>query len=165
MEGAMDIKTARKVLEKLHTGVFIVTAHQEDEDSGMAASWVSQVSFAPPMVMVAIGKNRFTHELVSTERAFAVNILGKDGAQLVKDFAASGPVSKLEGTPHSRKETGAPILDAAIAFLECKLANTVDVGDHTIFVGEVVNAGLVKDEEPILVTELGMKYKGFTGPS
>ncbi|MFC2171456.1 flavin reductase family protein [Acidobacteriota bacterium] len=159
----MDTETRKKVLQKVNNGVFIVSSHMGTEFNGMVASWVSQVSFAPPLVMIAVAKNRYSHDLIKNEGSFVVNVVGRDSAELVNSFSSPGNTMRFEGIPFFTRETGSPILEAAIAYAECKTVQTVECGDHSLFIGEVVGAELLKDEPPLQLEHLGISYEGFSG--
>ena len=130
------------VFDALVHGVYVVTTRLGDVVNGMTASWISQVSLKPLLVMVSIAPSRYSHDLIKQSGIFAVNVLDRDQADLGKRFGfkSGRQVDKFAGLEWTTGATGAPILPQAYACLELKLKETVPAGDHTLFVGEVVAA-------------------------
>jgi flavin reductase (DIM6/NTAB) family NADH-FMN oxidoreductase RutF len=157
----MEVKiNTIKALEKITYGLYILTTKRGKEINGMVASWVSQVSFSPPLVMVVIRRNRYSHKMVSESGVFAMNVLSKEDSRLVSKFKGPTPEEKFKGIKWGTKSTGAPIIDEAIAYMDCKLVNSIDTGDHTIFVGEIVDADTLKDGIPMTSLDYGKVYIG-----
>ncbi|MEY2422931.1 MAG: hypothetical protein QOI95_2998 [Acidimicrobiaceae bacterium] len=131
----------------------------------MTANWISQVSFEPKLVGVSVDKTAFTHELISEGGAFTINTIDREDRAIVRKFTK--PV-EVAGTTmnefpfHDGPITGAPVLDQAVAFVECSVRTPVDVGDHTFFVGEIVNAGFQKEENTgvLRMEDTRMNYGG-----
>jgi flavin reductase (DIM6/NTAB) family NADH-FMN oxidoreductase RutF len=146
----MDANVKKTVLRMIPYGLYLLTARGKDDAVAAATvNWVTQASFAPPLVVVGVKTDSHTHALIKESRAFALNVLGK-GQQAIA-FTFFKPVvregQKISGEPFRPGSTGAPILDNTPAFVECRLVDTVERGDHSIFVGEVVDAGLAKTPE------------------
>lgn len=149
----MDLDRA---LKKITTGIYIVTTRQGSEINGMVASWISQVSFCPPLIMVAIKQGRRSHLLIEKGKVFAVNILSKKNKEMISLFKSK----KFSSTPHEIKKTGAPVIKDALAFLDCKLISKVTPGDHTLFIGEVLEGGVTREETPLSSNDLEHIYGG-----
>jgi len=148
-------------LKKLTTGIYIVTSKQGPEINGMVASWVSQVSFAPPLIMVAIKKERYSHGMIEEGKVFAVNILSAEQHELIPAFKGkNNPAEKFLHTPHEPKNTGAPIIKDALAYLDCKLVEQFTPGDHTLFIGEVVEGAVMHEGVPLASSDLEHIYGG-----
>lgn len=153
-----------QALKKITYGFYIVTTRKvanemstRDEDyiAAGTVSWVSQGSFEPPLVTVAIKKQSDLHETIEKSRIFAINIVGKDQKEMLSHFAKESKIEghKLDGYGFTDGEyTGAPILNDVPAYIECKLIEDITIGDHSIFVGEVVG-GDTRDPEAIPLTE------------
>ena len=157
----MEVKpNTIKVLEKMTYGLYILTTRVGKEINGMIASWVTQVSFNPLLIMVIIRKNRYSHKMVKASGVFALNVLGKDNSGLVSKFKAPTPEEKFKGVRWETKTTGAPIIGETIAYMDCKLVNSIDTGDHTIFVGKIVDTGIFRDSTPMTSLEYGKAYIG-----
>jgi flavin reductase (DIM6/NTAB) family NADH-FMN oxidoreductase RutF len=126
-------------------GLFILTARGEnDQVAAAAVNWVTQASFKPPLIAVAVRQDSFVHTLIQQSSFFALNVLGK--TQSTAAFTFFKPTvrdgSTLSGEAFHAGETGSPILESVPAWFECKLSGTLALGDHTIFAGEVIAAGL-----------------------
>jgi flavin reductase (DIM6/NTAB) family NADH-FMN oxidoreductase RutF len=152
-------------LGRIPSGLFILTAKYEDKRGGMLCSWVQQVCFAPAMVCVAVGKGRPIMHLISESRKFGLCQLSKNDKMLLKRFGGGtdpgeDPFLSLDMVHHS--VTGVPVINSALASLECELSNHLDVeGDHDLFVGHV-KAGAVNPlatmEPHVHIRENGFKY-------
>jgi flavin reductase (DIM6/NTAB) family NADH-FMN oxidoreductase RutF len=157
----------KTALRMIPYGLYVMTAQARDGAAVSAATvnWVTQASFSPPLVAVGVKKDSGGHDLVKAAGAFALNILGKSQSQLA--FAFFKPTQRQGDLINEQRfragTTGAPILDAVPAWLECKLLETVERGDHSIFIGEVVEAGVRgaidgrPDEASLWLKELGPK--------
>lgn len=134
-------------------GVYVVTSILSDVVNGMTASWVSQVSLKPLLVMVSIAPSRYTHRLIKESGCFAINVLESSQVELGKRFGykSGRQVDKFAGLEWTTAATGAPILPQAYAYLDLKLKDTCPAGDHTLFLGEVVEAQLLHPEAQPLV--------------
>jgi len=149
-------------LKKITTGIYIVTSKQGSEVNGMVASWISQVSFSPPLVMVAIKQGRRSHLMIEKGMVFGVNILRKEQKGMVSIFkGAIESEKKFSNIPFETKKTGAPIIKDALAFLDCKLTSMITPGDHTIFIGEVLDGGIIKEGTPFSSNDLENIYGGL----
>jgi flavin reductase (DIM6/NTAB) family NADH-FMN oxidoreductase RutF len=135
------------VARALLHGVYVVTAKDGERVNGMTAAWVSQVSFKPLLIAVSIAPERYTHELIERSGYFAVNSLHDGQAELARSFGfrSGRRADKFENVAHTSAANGSPVLSEAAAFVECKVVQRVSVGDHTLFVGEVVDGKLLKD--------------------
>lgn len=138
---------------KLTYGLFIVTSVKDGKLNGQACNTVFQVTSEPPQVAIGINKNNLTHEYITDSGIIGVSILGQDGHDLVRRFGyrSGRELDKFAGIKHSFGVTGAPLVDGAIAYLECRLnrERSVDVGTHTLFVAEVLDGEVREDREPM----------------
>jgi flavin reductase (DIM6/NTAB) family NADH-FMN oxidoreductase RutF len=134
-------------------GVYVITTRLGDRINGMTASWVSQVSLSPLLLMVSIAPARYTHDLIKESGVFAVNVLTSEQVDLGKRFGfqSGRRVDKFAGLEHVTATTGAPILPQAYAYFDLKLVDTFPAGDHTLFVGEVVAGKILHPEVSPLV--------------
>lgn len=160
----MDANAKKTVLRMIPYGLFVLTAGRPDGTVGAATvNWVTQASFAPPLVVVAVKADSSVHAIIKESRAFALNVLGKGQQSLA--FAFFKPALRegqtISGQAFRAGTTGSPILEGAPAFVECRLVETVERGDHSVFVGEVVEAGLSQappgraDDATLWLKELG----------
>lgn len=126
-------------MSQFASGVTVVTTENEGTRYGMTVASFASLSLHPPLVLVCIEKSVKTHEAIATAGKFGVSILAKDQADLSNRFASRRD-DKFEGVAIRSGELGVPLLDGAICTLECRLHATLPGGDHSIFVGEVVDA-------------------------
>jgi flavin reductase (DIM6/NTAB) family NADH-FMN oxidoreductase RutF len=134
-------------------GVYVVTTRVGEKINGMTAAWVSQVSLKPLLVMVSIAPPRYTHTLIQESGVFAINVLASDQVELAKRFGykSGRKVDKCAGLDWVTAASGAPVLPQAHAYLDLKLVHTFTAGDHTLFVGEVVEAKILHpDSRPLI---------------
>ena len=140
-----------KALYKLGYGVYVVTSKKDGRINGQIANTVFQVTSEPPTVTVSINKNNLTHDFIKESRVFSASsvlcqdtpltFIGRFG------FKSGRDSDKFEGVNYKIGETGAPIvLDNAVSHIEARVTKEMDVGTHTIFIGEVVNADVISDE-------------------
>ncbi|MBF0606129.1 MAG: flavin reductase family protein [Candidatus Magnetobacterium sp. LHC-1] len=133
-------------------GCYVVTVKGKDAINGMTASWVSQVSFEPKMLMVSIAPERYTNELIRESGYFAVNVLSEEQIELAKHygFKSGRDADKLANAGYFDAPNGSPVLNSAMAYIECKTVSIFKAGDHELFVGEVVAAKMLKpDKQPL----------------
>src|SRR5687767_12039205 len=148
----------RRVLWTFPSGLFVIGSRAGDRRNAMTANWVSQVSFDPKLVAVSVEKEAFTHELIAEGGSFTVNVIDREDRAIVRKFTKPVEVDTaaktLNGFPFHDGRTEAPILDQAVDFIDCEVRQQVDLGGHTLFIGEVVDAGFQKEEEtPVLRME------------
>ena len=163
----MDADMKKTALRMIPYGLHVLTAEAEDGRVAAAAiNWVMQASFEPPLVAVGVKADSGGHSIIKETGTFALNILGKGQNDLA--FAFFKPTERdgqtISGEPfHAGEATGAPILDNVPAYVECRLVDTVEKGDHSVFVGEVVGAGVNQapegraDEATLWLKDLGEK--------
>lgn len=141
----IDGEQFRRLLGYFATGVTVVTSNDRRDDGsivpwGTTVNAFSSVSLDPPLVVIAVGRERSIHPVIRREGTFAVNILAED-AQALSDCFAGAPVtpSRAEfcGASHHDGAIGMPILDDAVAAFECRLEAVHDAGDHSLFIGRV----------------------------
>ncbi len=141
----------QQALWKLANPIAVVTSSYEGTVSGFVASWITQVSFVPPLVMVAINPLHYSYELVTRSNAFALNLLRTDQAELVDWFGkrSGKSVDKLTATAYELGTTGVPLLKDCLASIECTVMWTKEAGDHVIVVGRIVNAEIKSEGQPL----------------
>ncbi len=158
----------RRILWKMPSGLYIVgSTDKGDRRNGMTLNFATQVSFDPKWVGISVEREAFTHELVSAGGVFSLCLVDQEDRAIVRKFTK--PVT-VDLAAHTLNEfayidgpvTGAPVLSQAVAYVECEVRQAVEIGDHTLFLGEVVNAGFLKDEEtPVLrMEDTRMNYGG-----
>ena len=135
----------------------------------MTTTWVTQLSHDPKLVGASVEHDAVTHELIASGRCFSVSLLSRQDRAVVRHFVKPATVddaaATLSGMHYSDAPvSGAPIPDAAVAWLDCSLERSVELGSHTLFIGQVVDAG-VRDEsagdvELLRVEDTRMNYGG-----
>jgi 4-nitrophenol 2-monooxygenase / 4-nitrocatechol 4-monooxygenase, reductase component len=146
----VDPSEFRRILGHWASGVAVVTTRDASSDPrGLTASAVTSVSLEPPLVLVCIDRAADSHGSIRAAGIFAVNVLPQSGERTARRFAGSDTVAKFEGVAYRSEVTGAPVLDEALAWVDCRVHHEFDGGDHTIFVGEVV-AGDAREGEPLV---------------
>lgn len=135
-----DALRFREVMSRFATGVSVVTTLDGERPAGITVNALSSVSLDPPLVMIALDRSRFITPLVRAHGRYAVNVLG-EGQQALSDCFAHAPVSpgreEFCGAAWHAGSTGLPLLDGAIASLECTIVETFSAGDHDLFIGRV----------------------------
>ncbi|MGH7781085.1 MAG: flavin reductase family protein [Candidatus Binataceae bacterium] len=130
----------RRVMGHFATGVTVITSlRASGEMHGLTANAFSSVSLVPPLLLVCVDKKSDSYPCFEETRIFTVNILAADQETLSRKFAVSGG-NKFEGVSYHIGANGAPILDGAVAYLECRLSACLDAGDHTVYLGEIEQA-------------------------
>ncbi|MGB9843677.1 MAG: flavin reductase family protein [Caldisericia bacterium] len=141
------------VLFKISYGLYIISSTKDGKYNGQIANTVFQVTSEPPRIAVCINKNNLTHEFIDNSKIFTVSILSKDTPMTFIGqfgFKSGRDIDKFQGVNYSIGDSKAPIIkDYTIGFIELKVINQMDVGTHTIFVGEIINCGKFNDEEPL----------------
>ena len=128
-------------------GVMVLTTRWGEKLNGMSAAWISRAAEQPFLVMVSVYKENYSHDLIKKSRVFAVNYL-KDGQQnLAIHFGKQSgrDVDKFLKVPFLTDQTGAPILKDCLAYLDCRVLEELDAGDHTIFLGEALSGRVLAE--------------------
>lgn len=133
-------KALQETMMHMTYGVYVLTTRFEKTVNGMIASWLSQVSYDPPLVMAAVHPKRYTHELLMRSGHFALHILAREQKEFLSRFKGPHPEKKFASLSWCDGVTGCPILTDCIGCVECRIVRTLAPGNHTLFIGEVVNA-------------------------
>ena len=137
-------------LHKLSYGIYVVTSTKDVRLNGQIANTVIQVTAEPPTIAVSINRNNLTWEFIKSSGVFAVSVLCEDTPLIFIGrfgFHSGRETDKFEGVEYRLGQTGAPIvLDNAVAFMEARVTQEMDVGTHTIFIGQLVDADIINDK-------------------
>lgn len=146
-------------------GVFIVTTQAKGKINGMTAAWVSQVSFKPRLLAVAIAPQRYTFELIQISKVFCINVLAENQVELARlfGFHSGRKKNKFENVPYKFALKGSPVLLDAIAYFECELTHQYEAGDHYIVVGEVGDYEVMAPERKPLLFRWDDYFGGVEG--
>jgi flavin reductase (DIM6/NTAB) family NADH-FMN oxidoreductase RutF len=159
-------KLRRRVLWTMPSGLYIVGSRAGDRRNGMTLNWTTQVSSDPKLLAISVEKAAFTHELIAESQVFTLNVVSREDRAIVRKFTKPVEVDDTAKTmnefPFHDGLTGAPVLDQAVAFVEAEVRQSVDAGDHTLFIGEIVNAGFQQPEETevLRMEDTKMNYGG-----
>ena len=159
----LDEKAKTTILRKIPHGLYICGVKDGEEVNGFTASWVMQASFQPPLVVNCVKKDSKSHEMIQASGVFALSFLEAGQKELAQKFVK--PQRRVE-TKFDDVEfylgsaTGCPIITDSLGYLECKVVGSVEKGDHTVIVGEVIAAGVHREGEPLLLESTGMQYGG-----
>lgn len=158
----MNDDSRQAALRALTYGLYVIGARAGDEVNGMTATWVTQVSFEPPLVAAAVQTNAYTHALITAGASFSINILAGGQKPLAAKFTQPQRRAgdKLGPYEIGQAATGCPILREALAYVDCELVQAIPSGDHTLFIGRVVAAGLQRAGQPLTLAETGWHYGG-----
>ncbi len=149
----IDEARFRQAMGHFASGVTVVTTEHQGEPYGMTVSSFASVSLKPPLILICIDKTVPSHAALSQAGRFVVNVLEKRQEHLSHRFAVSGD-DKFQGVAWHIGQLGLPVLDGVHAMIECRTYAIFDGGDHTIFVGEVLDAE-VEEGRPLLYYRRG----------
>ncbi len=160
----MDEAAKKTALRMISYGLYVVTAADGDELAAASVNWLTQASFSPPLVVACLKEDSHTKALAERTGAFAVNVLGDDqlevGSAFFRPVVLEGEL--LNGYRFERGPvTSAPLLEDTAFWFETRVTDTIARGDHTVFVAEIVGAG-VRDPSvtPLLLRATGLHYGG-----
>jgi flavin reductase (DIM6/NTAB) family NADH-FMN oxidoreductase RutF len=160
-------KLRRRLLWKAPSGLYVIgSTDKAQRRNGMTLNWFTQVSFEPKLVGIGVERGAFTHELIDAGRVFSVCFVDREDRAIVRKFTKPVEVDldarTLNGFPFVEKVTGAPVLAQSVAYLDCEVRQAVPTGNHTFFIGEIVDAAFLKDEDtPVLrMEDTRMNYGG-----
>jgi flavin reductase (DIM6/NTAB) family NADH-FMN oxidoreductase RutF len=159
-------KLRRRVLWSLPYGLYVVGSRHADERNAMTLNWATQLAFEPKLVGIGVEKPALTHRLVADGGVFSLCTINRADRALVRKFTKPVEVDTdamtLNGFGFRDGITGAPILVDAVAWLDCEVRQAVDCGGHTLFIGEVCDAGFHGDEdtEVLRMEDTRMNYGG-----
>ncbi len=159
---SLDLEAKKVLLRKIPHGLFICTVREGDEINGFTASWVTQGSFTPPLVVMAVRSEGSSHETIKRTNKFCLNVLKADQKDLAAVFFKPQKAlgGRFEATTYKFGELDLPLIQEAIGGLECNVVGSVEHGDHTVFVAEVISAQLIQDSDPLLLSSTGWSYGG-----
>lgn len=126
----------------------------------MIASWVSQISYDPPLLSVAVHPNRYSHHLIQKSGSFALHLLHRDQTDFLTRFKGPDPKAKFAATEWVRGKTGSPILKQCLGYVDCVLREHYAPGNHSLFIGEIVDGQLFSHEDPLSTLDYEGAYVG-----
>jgi len=160
-------KLRRRVLWKMPYGLYVVGSRSGLKCQMMTLNWATQLSFEPKLVGIGVEQSAVTHQVIHEGGAFSLCMIDREDRAIVRKFVKPVEVDEAASTVngfkfHDGPTTGVPVLDQAVAWLECQVRQEVACGNHTLFLGEVVNCGFQRPEDtPVLrMEDTRMNYGG-----
>ncbi len=160
---ALDDELLNKVTWKIPNALALVGSRAGETRNAMTTSWITQLSMEPVLIGVGVDNDAVTHRLITEGGSFTVNLWSADDTRVFVKFSkpADDDGSSLNGRAVRPATTGAPVFEEAIAWVDCEVRHTLDLGTHTLFVGEVVDAAISDDEaHAASMSDTRMKYGG-----
>jgi flavin reductase (DIM6/NTAB) family NADH-FMN oxidoreductase RutF len=160
---AVDDELVNRVTWKIPNPLVLVGSRAGDERNGMTTTWVTQLSMEPVLIGIGVDNTAVTHRLITDGGSFTVNLWDSDDTRVFVKFSKPADYAdgQLNGRPVREEVTGAPVFDEAVAWMDCEVRQSIDLGTHTLFVGELVSAGIRDDEaRPATTQDTRMKYGG-----
>jgi flavin reductase (DIM6/NTAB) family NADH-FMN oxidoreductase RutF len=160
---ALDGELLNRVTWKIPNALVLIGSRAGDERNAMTASWVTQLSMEPVLIGVGIDNEAVTHRLVRDGGSFTVNLWDSADTRVFVKFSkpATDDGSTLNGRAVRAATTGAPVFEEAVAWMDCEVRHQLDLGTHTLFVGEVVDAAIRDDDaRSAAMADTRMKYGG-----
>ena len=158
----MDPSTKKQVLRTFTYGLYAVSCVDEGEANIFTANWLTQVSFEPPLLALSVENDSKSLPMIQRSRKFTVNVLRsgqRDLAGKLGKSAVQHP-AKLEGIEYDTGANGCPILREALAWVACDVRHTIEAGDSTVIVAEVMDVGMVGEGQPLTMNEAGFRHAG-----
>jgi flavin reductase (DIM6/NTAB) family NADH-FMN oxidoreductase RutF len=159
--GTDPTESLAAALGRIPSGLFILTARNGDDETGMLASWVQQCSFDPPQVSIAVNKQRYILDWLADGALVVLNVIPEGGKSLVAHFGKGFDKSEsaFEGLDVTREHGTPPVLLASHAYLVCRVVNRVDVGDHVLVIARVTTGAVLHDgKSTVHLRKNGLKY-------
>lgn len=158
----MDPQIKKQALRTFTYGLYAVSCADAGEVNAFTANWLSQVSFDPPLVAVSIENNTKSLPMIQRSRAFLINVLRSGDRELAGQLGKSAlkQPDKLKSLAYTPGPGGAPILETALAWVACEVKHTIEAGDSTLVVAEVVDAGVLGEGQPLTMNEAGFRHAG-----
>ena len=165
----MDSKIDRNVFRDLSYGLYIVASQHEGRANAQVVNTVIQVTSDPPRVAVIINKNNFTHELIVKSKVFSASVLDESAPMAFFGpfgFKSGRDINKLAKTAYKEGVTGCPlIIEHALSVLEAKVINEIDLGTHTVFIGDVLSSETLKEGTHLTYKYYHQVLKGRSSPN
>ena len=152
-----------KAFHKLSYGLYIIASEFQGKKAGYIGNTAFQVTSSPAQIAISCHKNNDSSEIILKSGVFSLSVLRKEvSTSLIGEFGfmASSEIDKFARVKFGRYATGAPVVEeSVVAWFDCRVVQTLDVGTHTLIIGEVADSCLVSDEEPLTYAYYREKYK------
>ncbi|WP_338442530.1 flavin reductase family protein [Synechococcus elongatus IITB4] len=159
----LDEQAKKVLLRKIPHGLYVCGVKDGEEINGFTASWVMQASFQPPLVVNCVKSDSRSHAMLLASGIFSLSFLEAGQKDLAAQFFKPQRLvaNKFETvSAYLGEATGCPILEEALGYIECRVVGKVEHGDHTVFVGEVIAAGLHREGDLLTLESTGWNYGG-----
>jgi flavin reductase (DIM6/NTAB) family NADH-FMN oxidoreductase RutF len=158
----MDPNLKKQVLRTFTYGLYAVSCANEGEVNVFTANWLTQVSFDPPLLAVSVENNSKSLPMILRSRKFTVNVLRSGDRELAGKLGKSAlqHPDKLANITFHPGPNGCPILEDALDWVACEVIHTVEAGDSTLIVAEVVDVGILSEGQPLTMAEAGFRHAG-----
>jgi flavin reductase (DIM6/NTAB) family NADH-FMN oxidoreductase RutF len=158
----MDPTSKKQALRTFTYGLYAVSCQDEGNVNIFTANWLSQVSFEPPLIVVSVENDSKSLPMILHSRVFTINVLRSGDRELAGKLGKSAMQhpNKLEGLEFTIGENGCPILRDALAWVACSVTQSMEAGDSTLVLGEVVDAAMPGDGQALTMAEAGFKHAG-----
>jgi flavin reductase (DIM6/NTAB) family NADH-FMN oxidoreductase RutF len=130
-------------------GIYVLTTRHKEKINAMIVSWATQISYDPPMILIAVHPKRYSHQLIEKSKCFALHIIGHTQQEMIKRMMGPDPFAKFANLDWRPGLTGCPILNDCLAWFECQIKQQHQPGNHTLFMGQVLNANMVSPGQPL----------------
>jgi flavin reductase (DIM6/NTAB) family NADH-FMN oxidoreductase RutF len=146
----MDTRSFALAQETMRSGLYVVTSAHRRTLAGCTCVWVSRAAFAPALMSVCLAPTRHTFEVIKAGGRFCINVLGESDLDLARTFGFNTGYEsdKFADVAWHKGKSGAPVLDTAVSFIDCKLTQIIESGDHRLVLGEVLDANVQSTEPP-----------------
>jgi flavin reductase (DIM6/NTAB) family NADH-FMN oxidoreductase RutF len=158
----LDTQAKTTILRKIPHGLYICGIKNGDEINGFTASWVMQSSFEPPLVVNCVKNDTGSHAMLKESGMFSLSFLEAGQKDLAQKFFKPRRLAgnKFEDIEFYTGETGCPIIKDSLGYIECRVVGSVEQGDHYVYVGEVIAAGVHRDGNLLLLENTPWNYGG-----
>lgn len=158
----MNENSKKEILRQIPYGLYVIGVKDGDSYHAFTGSWLSQCSMKPPRVMLGVRHGAHSLQCLKDGKVFSVNFLAKKDKPVVEKFFKPTPAdgNRFGELGYTVKQTGAPVLDSAVQYLECEVKHIFEAGDHSIVIGEVVEAEILKGEAPLVMGDTPWHYGG-----
>ena len=159
---SMNEEAKRRILRQIPYGLYVIGLKDGDSHHAFTGSWLSQCSLKPPRVMLGVRCGTHSLDLLQKSKVFSVNFLPKSEKKILEQFFRLAPPigNRFGEVRYHVKKTGTPILDSAAGYLECEVRHVFEAGDHSIVVGEVIEAEILKEDSPLVMSDTPWHYGG-----
>ena len=149
----MHVSAPLDLFRRLNTGVYVVAVAYEGRQNAFTAAWVTQVSFEPLLVALAVNPKNLSYSLLRQSETFVLNMLRRNQLDLARHFGTQSgrELDKLRGQRWRPGILGAPVLKDAAAYLECRITGATSAGDHELVLGEAVGGEVIDDTAELLI--------------